>query len=112
MHDIKEIIKDQRYHSVSNQASLEHRFRCVYACDLLSAVIKHGIDSPILVTQINAISTLGVAVMLNLPAIILTEGKKFKQEIIDKANEEHICLIETDLTSTDVIIDLKQKNLL
>lgn len=112
MHDIREIIKDPRYQSVSNEDSLQHRFRCVYACDLLSAVIKHGIDAPILITQINAIATLGVAVMMDLPAIIMTEGKKFNQEMIEKANEESICLIETNMTSTDVIIDLKQKNLL
>jgi len=109
---IKEIIDEKTYQLVTSKITESNFFEHVYACDLLSAVIKHGIDSPVLITQIASITTLGVASMLDLPAVILTEGKIFDQETIAKANEEEIALIYTNLTSTEVILDLHQRNLI
>ena len=75
-------------------------------------VIRHGKDEPILITQINADTTLGVSIMLNLPAIILSENRLFSKKLIDKANEEHIAVLTTKLTAAEVIIQLVRMNLL
>jgi hypothetical protein len=112
MYKLEDILLNDHYHLVNNYKTINKTYKEVYACDLLSAVIKHGKNNPILITQINSITTLGVATMLDLPAVILTEDKKFNIEVIKQADIEDIALIQTQLTSTEVMRDLIQRNLL
>ena len=112
MIEIKRILESNQYHLATELKTSSNFFEHVYSCDLLSAVIKHGKDDVILITQISSITTIGVAVMLDLPAVILTEGKLFDRKMIQKANEEEIALIHTNLASTEVIIDFKNRQLL
>ncbi|MFA6800952.1 MAG: hypothetical protein WCR19_02445 [Acholeplasmataceae bacterium] len=112
MHKIKELIISDKYKVITNEHTLENTFNVVYCCDLLSAVIKHGSKNPILITQINSITTIGVATMLDLPAVILTEGKIFGMEMIEKANVEGLAIIYTELTSAETILDLKARGIL
>ncbi len=112
MHKISEICESDKYRLVTDIKSSDNSFKHVYCCDLLSAVIKHGSDSPILITQIQSVTTIGVATMLDLPAVILTEGKSFDQESIDQANENDLAIITTPLTSADVILDLNNRFLI
>lgn len=112
MHTIKDILESKQYKLVTQEGTKGNCFKHVYCCDLLSAVIKHGKDEPILITQINSITTIGVATMIDLPAVILTEGKTFDQETIDQANEHELAILYTTLTSAEVVIDFKNRNLL
>ncbi|QWB96410.1 hypothetical protein KHQ89_02965 [Mycoplasmatota bacterium] len=112
MFKLKDILLNDHYHLVSHNKTIDKTYKEVYACDLLSAVIKHGKNNPILITQINSVTTIGVAVMLDLPAVILTENKKFNKETIKQADIEDIALIQTQLTSTEVMLDLIKRSLL
>ncbi len=112
MHKITDICESNQYKAVTNDRTLGNFFQFVYSCDLLSAVIKHGKNTPILITQIQSVTTIGVATMLDLPAVILTEGKSFDQASIDQANENDIAVLYTPLTSAEVILDLKNRSLI
>ena len=91
---------------------MENEFCDVYATDLISMVIKHGIDEPILMTQIDSDATLAVAMMLHLPAIIMTENHVLNNRLIEKANEENIAILTTALTTVDAIKRLVRMNIL
>lgn len=112
MHNISELLRDCDFIQLTDHQSLENTFSSVYATDLISMVIKHGKDEPILITQIDADATLGVAIMLNLPAIILTENKTFRPALIKKANDSHIAVIKTPLTAVDAIVKLVRMGIL
>ncbi len=112
MKQINQIISSNQYKLITIQETSKNVFETVYACDLLSAVIKHGSKSPLLITQIASVTTIGLCTMLDLPAVIITEGKMLDDFSIEKANEENLAVIYTHLTSAEVIIDLKDRNIL
>ena len=112
MPQINDILANEKFKLVTNLITSNHLFTHVYTTDLISMVIKHGKDDPVLITQINADATLGVAVMLGLPAIILTEDNTFSNALVKKANDEEIAIITTSLTAAEVIIELVRMNLL
>ncbi len=109
---IEEILANKNFEHMTNQSLLQNEFSSIYATDLISMVIKHGDKSPILMTQITADATLAVAVMLSLPAIILTENKVLNNDLINRANDEGIAIIKTPLTSVEAISLLTRMNIL
>lgn len=112
MPNIQHIMANSSFTLLTSIYTTNNIFTQVYATDLISMVIKHSKSEPILITQIDADATLAVAMMLNLPAIILTESKRFPESLIKRANEENIAVLTTTLTAVDTIIILERMKLL
>jgi len=70
-----------------------------YTSDLLSDVIANAKAGSIWITLQTHKNIIAVAVMKQLPAIIITSGRKPEQEVIDAANEEGIVLLTTNLNN-------------
>ncbi len=66
-----------------------------YASDLLSCVMAGANQRAIWVTLQAHINIVAVAALLDLSAIIITEGAMPDQETIAKANEENVTLLST-----------------
>ncbi|MCR3906667.1 MAG: hypothetical protein NUK62_06580 [Tenericutes bacterium] len=92
--------------------NLDIEYSGCYATDLLSAAIKSAEPNNLLVTIINHTTTIALAVMIDLKAIIISENRPVTQEMIDKANDESIALIHTSLKTYEVIINLFQRGLI
>lgn len=108
---IKEILSHQ-YHLTNNPSTLENHYRGVYAGDLLSVVMRSASKECILITVISNLNTIAVAVLLDIPAVIITENIEVSQAMIERANKESIALITTSLKTHEVIIDLKDRGCL
>lgn len=67
-----------------------------YAADLLSCVMAGAPHQGIWVTLQAHLNIVAVAALLELSAIIITEGAKPDQATITKANEEGVTLLKTD----------------
>lgn len=67
-----------------------------YAADLLSCVMAGAQRKAIWVTLQAHLNIVAVAALLDLSAIIITEGANLEPETIAKANEEEIILLSTD----------------
>jgi len=67
-----------------------------YAADLLSCVMAGAQRKAIWVTLQAHLNIVAVAALLDLSAIIITEGANLEPETIAKANEEGIILLSTD----------------
>lgn len=68
---------------------------CGYTSDLLSCVMAGAKGRGIWVTLQSHVNIVAVAALLELSAVIITEGAAPEQSTIDKANEQDICLLST-----------------
>lgn len=76
---------------------------CGYASDLLSCVMSGAAKESVWVTLQAHINIIAVATLLDLTAIIITEGAMPDEATLAKANEEEITLLSTDLPTFAVV---------
>lgn len=66
-----------------------------YSCDLLSEVIGKAPSDSIWMTVHTNPNVLGVATMIDIEVIVITEGHKPNESFIEKAKEEDITILTT-----------------
>jgi len=76
---------------------------CGYASDLLSCVMAGAPKKSLWVTLQAHGNIIAVATLLDLSAIIITEGAQPDQTTIDKAREENVILLSTEAPTFYVI---------
>jgi hypothetical protein len=76
---------------------------CGYASDLLSCVMAGAPKKSIWVTLQAHGNIIAVAALLELSAVIITEGATPDQATIEKANQENVILLGTDSPTFYVI---------
>jgi len=108
---IKDII-NRDYQLLTNPETSLVEFKGCYATDLLSAAIKSSEPHNILITIISHLNTVALAVMVDLPAIIISEGRTVTALMIERANLEHIAILQTARKTHEVVIDLFQRGFL
>ena len=74
-----------------------------YASDLLSCVMASGSHHGVWVTLQAHRNVVAVAALLDLAAVILTEGAQPDADTLIKANEEHIVLLSTPRPTFEVV---------
>lgn len=108
---IKDILSPN-YTLLTESFSLEIEIEGCYATDLLSQAIKSADENNILITIISHQTTVGVASMINLPAIIICESRPVSLDMIEKANEHHIAILKTPMKTYEVILDLFKRGII
>ncbi len=76
---------------------------CGYASDLLSCVMAGAPKKSLWVTLQAHGNIIAVATLLDLSAVIITEGAQPDQSTIDKAREENVILLGTEAPTFYVI---------
>jgi len=72
----------------------------LYTGDLLSWVMGHvRSEESVLLTVLNTVNLIAVATLLDLSAIVFCEGVTPNQDVIDKAEEEGVCLFTSPDTT-------------
>ena len=74
-----------------------------YASDLLSCVMAGAKKGAVWVTLQAHLNIVAVAALLEMSAVIITEGAQPEAATINKANEEGITLLATDTQSFEVV---------
>ena len=69
----------------------------VFCCDLLSIAMGKAPAGSAWVTVMANVNTLAVASLTDVACIILAEGVTFDNSLIEKAKEEGIAVLKTDL---------------
>jgi predicted transcriptional regulator len=108
---VKDLITKE-YQLLTNEVTLDNYFNGCYSTDLLSAAISSAKPNNILITIISNQNTIAVAMMIDLLLVIIAENKTVSKEMIDKANEENICILKTKYKTFEVIIDLYTRGLI
>jgi predicted transcriptional regulator len=74
-----------------------------YASDLLSDVLAKGGDGCLWITNQKHQNIVGVAVMVNLVAVVITGGISPDDNTLEKAKQENIPLFTTDASLFDIV---------
>ncbi len=105
---VSDIMNDS-YELLTDHQTLSNSFQGIYQTDLLSAAIKSAKPNQGLITLISHVNTIALAMMIDLSLIIIAEHRFVSQEMIEKANEEQICILRTSMKSFEIVIDLYQR---
>jgi hypothetical protein len=104
MIDLATVIKELGLTVLTNEKDFsEIQVNSGYTSDLLSCVMAGAQNHGIWVTLQAHHNIIAVAALLELNAVILTEGGKPDQATISKANDEDITLLATDKKSFWVV---------
>ena len=83
--------------------ALTNEVRGGYASDLLSDVIAHGREGDLWVTLQTHQNTVAVATLKELAGIVLVNGREPEADTLQKAEEENIPLLVSDLPAFELI---------
>ena len=89
---------------VTNEETFENEYDGVYVGDLLSNVMANVEEDNLLITIMCNMNTLAVASLRDVPIIVFCENKKATDDMINKANELGIAIIESTLKAADVVV--------
>lgn len=89
--------------TAKTKASPDVEVTAGYASDLLSDVLAKAKSGAVWVTNHKHVNIVGVAVMLNLAAVIITGGIEPDEGTLEKAIEENVPLYTTDLTLYELV---------
>ncbi len=99
---IQKIITDLKLECVTSSDNLKTEISGCYTSDLLSDVIANAKKDYIWITLQTHINIIAVAKLKELAAIIIVKDKEIDKDTLDKANEENIVLLKSDLNAYKV----------
>ena len=70
-----------------------------YACDLLSWVISRIEAGEVWMTILNSVNVIAVAVLSECSCVLLTEGVKMDEAVLERAREKGITVITTPFST-------------
>ncbi len=82
----------------------DREIKGAYCCDLLSWVIGRAEDSDALVTVMANQNVIAVAVMADLPCVILSEGVRMDSKILEKARENDVAVLSSQLSTYETAL--------
>jgi serine kinase of HPr protein (carbohydrate metabolism regulator) len=99
---LKELIKNLDLAVFNENNALDREIVAGYCSDLLSDVMGNAQNGCIWITIQTHPNTVAVAVLKDIPAIILTSDRKPQPEAIEHAKKERIALLGTKFTSFEI----------
>lgn len=106
MTTLSEIVQKLHLEVAGSAANLERRVVAGYASDLLSCAMSRAKKDYIWVTLQSHANVVAVASLLDLAAVIITEGHCPDEETVARAEVEGVCLLLTPKTTFTVVGEL------
>lgn len=100
---VSDILKDNDF-TLINESEIDIKVNNVFACDLLSHAMGYAEENDILITVLNNVNVLGVASLLDFSGVVFSHNINVNEAIIKKANELHIPLLKTSLTTAQAVV--------
>ena len=73
-----------------------------YTCDLLSWVMAHGREGMAWITVQTHMNVIAVASLHDMSCVIIPESIRMEDDVVEKADEEGICVLSSALTAFDI----------
>ncbi|MCR4647508.1 MAG: hypothetical protein K5776_00350 [Lachnospiraceae bacterium] len=96
---VRDLANIEEFKQVSDMTDTE--ITKVFCCDLLSIAMGKAPAGSAWVTVMANVNTLAVATLTDVACIILAEGVSLENDLIEKAKEEGIAVLKTDLSIFD-----------
>jgi hypothetical protein len=101
--DLKSIVDALELRVTAGKERLETEVTGGYTSDLLSCAMAGASKGNVWVTLQGHLNVVAVASLNELAAVVVTEGKPVAAETANKAEEEGVVLLQTSLSSYQVI---------
>ncbi|MCR5684890.1 MAG: hypothetical protein K6G81_05635 [Lachnospiraceae bacterium] len=92
---------DTNIFTVLNAADTTRTISKVFCCDLLSVAMSKAPAGACWITIMGNINTLAVASLTDSACVVLAEGTSLDDSVIEKAAQQDITLLKTDLPIFD-----------
>ena len=96
---------------LTQEVDLSREVLCGYACDLLSWVMARGKEGMAWATVQAHMNAVAVAVLADMSCVIAAEGVQVAADVIEKAEEEGVALITTDLSAYHIAGRMHEKGI-
>ncbi len=106
--NVKELAKSINAEICAGNESLERQVKCGYACDLLSLVMGRGPTDSVWMTVMGNVNAVAVASLADISCVLVCEGVEPDKEAIEKANQQDIAIIKTDMPVYDACLKVSQ----
>ena len=101
---LQDVIERMQLKVLTNSSDLNHvHIYQGYVSDMLSCVVAGAPNGCVWVTLLAHSNIVAVATLLEIPAIIITEGAQPDETTLAQANEKEIALLSTLSTSFEVV---------
>lgn len=98
---VNELVEKYGFKHLSGK-ELDRTIENVYSCDLLSWVMAKGKHDTAWITVQTHNNILAVASLLEFACVIIPENIEVDQEIIDKANDQNVVMLSTQLEAFEI----------
>jgi len=100
--NLKEIADQLSLEVCAAEENLDVEVTGGYASDLLSYVMARAKEGNVWVTMQSHVNVVAVASLVNLAGVIITEGTRPEPATLEKAYQEHLPILATQLTTYTV----------
>jgi len=80
----------------------------VYIGDLLSRVMSHAGENDVWITIMQNINVAAVALLCDVSAVILCEGVRPDEDLLERAKKENICLLSSPLSAYELAVSISK----
>ncbi|MBR6790098.1 MAG: hypothetical protein IKM31_04450 [Oscillospiraceae bacterium] len=81
----------------------------VYCCDLLSMVMGRAREDDAFLTVMGNVNTIAVAVLADVGCVILCEGIKLEEAVLQKAVDQEVCVLYSEEPTFRVALKLAKE---
>ena len=103
---VKEMIELIEAENMTPETDVNAEVSCGYTCDLLSWVMAHGTAGMAWVTVQTHMNVIAVASLMEMAAVIIPEGIQMETSSLEKAKDEGINVLQTQLTAYEICAKL------
>jgi serine kinase of HPr protein (carbohydrate metabolism regulator) len=100
---IRQIVESLSLRTLCAKNNLDLEIQGGYASDMLSCVMAGARQGNLWVTLLTHLNVIAVAVLLEIPAIIITENAPLESAVLTKAEEEGIVVLQTPENTYTVV---------
>jgi hypothetical protein len=100
--DVREFAGKYKMRIISGKGNIGNKVSGVYICDLLSWVMSHAQKDNIWITVHTNLNIVAVALLTEVACIIIPENIEVEQATLDKADQEGVVIVSTELSAYEV----------
>lgn len=96
---VKQLALDSHFVVIGDEIALNKEIEGVFCGDLLSWVMAHSCEKNAWITVQTHLNVVAVAALKEMSCLIFVQEASIPEETLQKAQEEHIALVQTSLSA-------------
>lgn len=103
---VRELVQALQFHVFTEESGLDREITGAYVCDLLSWVMSHAKKGDVWITVHTHLNIVAVALLTEVPCIIIPENIPVEEATIKKAGTEGIAILGSGLSAYDICCNI------